>query len=204
MVGSIKNLIAAILVSISGFLFWTNVLPEYDHISGLKLVVEERVALLESRNQIVQRFVELRSEYERRYGELQRLAFVVPEKKNLPGMITTVDAISSKIGTTLGELTIGSEGSSPGQASNILSLKINIQSPYESFLNFLGHIEKNLRLIDVNSLTITSKDTSGQVSNPSGGPSLLGIQVEAKAYYLKPPSETRTTSQSVPTGRQAD
>lgn len=197
MVGGIKNLIAAILISISGFLFWANVLPEYYHISGLKLVVEERLALLDSRNQIVQRLIGLQSEYEKRYGELQRLALVVPEKKNLPGVITTIDAISSKTGTTLGELTIGSEGSNLGQAKNVLSLKINLQSAYESLLNFLDHIEKNLRLIDVNSLTITSKDTSGQVS----GPSLLGIQVEARAYYLKPPSETKTTFPSIPVGR---
>src|SRR3989344_5383805 len=95
---AIKNLIATILIAVSAFIFWTNILPKYEGVSALRPVIEEKKSLLASRIEIVEKLKNLQKEYENRYNELQRLALVAPRNKSIPEFISTIEDISSKTG----------------------------------------------------------------------------------------------------------
>jgi hypothetical protein len=184
MVRSIKNIIAAILISVSAFLSWTNILPKYDYYSALKITIESRQALLKSREGIFEKVSDLQKEYQQKYAELQRMGLVIPEKKNLPEMISTIDSIFSNSGLNPGGLTIGGGKGGQGSLTDNVIFDIVTESTYESLINLLTHIEKNIRLIDVSSLTISVK-----IGDTPEGSIPLSVQLKGSAYYLKPLSE---------------
>ena len=187
MVRSIKNLIAALLISISAYLAWTIILPKYEYSKALKLVIEEKLVLLESRNEVVKKIEGSLDEYQEKYSGLQRLALVVPEKKALPELISTLEDIYSKTGNVLGELNIGTGTTGSEQKANIVSFGINLETNYESLISFLGYIERNIRLIDMNSISISIKPGE-EVGNQSA---ILSVVIKTNTYYLKPFSESR-------------
>ena len=199
MVKSIKNLIAAILVSISASIFWTNILPKYDLSSTLKDIIAEKEVTLDKRNQIAKSLIDLQDNYKKRYTEFQRLALVVPEKKSLPELVSTFESISSATGVSLGEVRISGGPSKPEDAINSIGFETDIEAPYDSLFSFLTHLENNIRLIDVISLTITSQKAGSTATqtNP-GGAGSLGVQIKARTYYLKPLNEIKMLPSAAP------
>src|SRR3989344_4317589 len=95
---SIKNLMAAILISISGFLSFTRILPAYEFVSALRDYIDIKSDLLKDRTEIFNKINNIKAKNDSRFNELQRLSLVVPEKKNLPEIISTVEAIVSQTG----------------------------------------------------------------------------------------------------------
>ena len=137
---SIKNLIASVLIAISGFLFWTEVLPTYGQTSNLKTYITNRSELLSARTVIVKKIEDLNRKRSDRYIELQRLALITPESKNLPEIISMIEAMFSRTGNMLGDFTIG-DASSPGKALRRVFLEISSKGSYRSSLNLLADIE---------------------------------------------------------------
>src|SRR3989344_55247 len=174
---SIKNLKAAILVAVSGFIVWTEVLPAYEFTSSLKLTAEERMQLLNSRQDLLKKVNDLGAEYDSRYSELQRMAFVVPDSKELPEVIAMVESIFSQTGNILGDYTIGNANTDEEGLKNI-SLTISAKGSYESFVNLIKTIEKNIRIFDIVYLSV-----SEDLQDISGGS--LNIEIKGDIYWLK-------------------
>ena len=175
-------------------MFWTNILPEYDYYSGLKTAIGVKQALLTSREGIANKVSGLQKEYQQKYSELERLGLVIPEKKDLAELISTIDSIFSATGTIPNGVVISSvKGGIDSQTDNI-TFDITTESTYESLLNLLAYLEKNIRLMDTTALTIGIKPG---VSTVVGGSILLSIQIRGTAYYLKPLSEI--TPATIPT-----
>jgi hypothetical protein len=174
-----------VLISISGFLAWTDILPKYDHYTALKVMIEEKGALLAKREEIFQKVTKLQRDYQEKYTELERLSLVVPEDKDLPEMISTVDNIFSISGTIPDGLAIGTGKGAQESLTNNLTFEVTTETTYESLLDLLGYLEKNIRLIDILSLVIGTKPDA--VLNGTSFP--LSVQFKGTAYYLKPLDE---------------
>lgn len=181
MVQSIKNIMAAILISVSVYLVWTIILPKYDYTSALKIETEKQSNVLAKRQDIFQRITDLQNTYQQRYAEFQRLALVVPADKSLPEFVSTIENMASKTGVLINELKIES-GTGKG-VFNIINFEINTDASYDAISNFLSLIEQNIRLMDVNVISIGN--APGDTST-----SFLTFQIRAKTYYLNPLSET--------------
>jgi Tfp pilus assembly protein PilO len=188
MVRSIKNLIAAILIAVSGYLFWTEAVPKYDNTSLLKADIEAKTITLETRNRILERITKMQSDYQEKYTEIQRLAMVVPEKKNLAELVSTLEDISFKTSILLGEVSISSGAISANEPFNLINLDTSMRTSYDALLNLLAHIEKNIRLIDTTALTIGVKNDIEEGDLP------LEVQVKTEAFYLRPLSEIEAES----------
>ena len=177
----IKNLIAAVLIAISGYLGWTEILPAYPVITFMKAKIEEKNSLLVTRAEIINQIDKLRKESNAKYAELQRLALVVPEKKSIPEIITAVESIYSRSGFILSELGPG-DSSGGGQVAKI-GLKTSATGTYSQFLDFLGYFENNIRLFDVNKIDVGLPRISegSEINNPK-----LGFTIEGQFYWLQP------------------
>lgn len=181
MVQSIKNIIAVILLSVGVYLVWTTILPKYNHASALRAETEKRVNVLTKRQEILQMFNNLRDAYQERYAEFQRLSLVIPADKNLPEFISTIEDIASATGISITELKI--EAGTGQELFNIIDFEVNANASYDAIFSFLSFLEQNIRLMDVNSISIGS--APGQTNFDT-----LTFQIRAKTYYINPSVES--------------
>ncbi|OGM96889.1 MAG: hypothetical protein A3B86_00025 [Candidatus Yanofskybacteria bacterium RIFCSPHIGHO2_02_FULL_38_22b] len=187
MVQSIKNIIATIIISISVYLIWTITLPEYDYTSAIKVETQRRLDVLTKRQNIFQMVTNLQDTYQQRYAEFRRLALVVPAHKSLPEFVSTIEAMASESGIIITELKI--EGGTSEEVFNIVNFEVNMNASYDAVFNFLSLLEQNIRLIDVNFLSIGT--TPGETAS-----SFLTTQIRARTYYLNPQIEPEENNQT--------
>jgi len=175
---AIKNLVGAILISIAIFLFWVMILPSYEERSHLVLTLESRSANLELKTKLIQKIAELNKEYQTRYTELKRMSFVIPAKKNIEEIITILDGISFQTGVRLRKMGLATQDEkNQNLPYNTVFIDISVAGTYDSILNFLDTIEKSIRLIDGNELTlnIDENETEGT----------LTASLKGNAYFIK-------------------
>lgn len=189
MVQSIKNIIAAILIAISGFLFWTNIYPAYQLTSQLKTKISERELILVSKTEIIKSIEDIKDDYESRYSEMQRLLLVVPDKKSLPEIISTLEAVFFQTGNFIGDLTVADDFKE-GETLRNIGLVISSTGNYDSVINLLSIVEKNIRLFDITGISI-SEDQNAAVEGQ------LNIQLNGNVYWLGmiedgPPASSKT------------
>lgn len=173
-----KNYIGAGMIAISIILFWAFVLPLYNRVSDLDVAIKEREGLIQSRSTIIANIKSLDQEYQKRIQEITKLSAIIPSKKSIAEVLSSLDDISLKNGIGLiNSSIIGQKLSSTNTDSyNILPVELILNGSYLSLTNFLKALESNLRLID-----ITGVDASIQNENSAN----LNLSVKGRAYYLK-------------------
>ena len=187
MVQSIKKIIAAIIISISVYLIWTIALPEYDYTSAIKDETQKRSDILTKRQNIFKIITDLKDTYQQRYAEFRRLALVVPATKSLPEFVSTIEAMASESGIIITELKI--EAGTGQEVFNIVNFEVNANASYDAVFNFLSLLEQNIRLIDVNFISVGT--APGETAANS-----LNIQIRARTYYLNPQIEPEKGNQA--------
>ena len=181
MVRSIKNLIAAVLISVSAYLAWTGIWPKYVVTSYLKERIEEKSDLLASRSEIVEKIEQLRNESNSKYAELQRLALVLPEKRGLPEIITAMESIYLGSGVFIPELQLG-DAKSTDQV-NMISITSDSTATYGQFLSLISRLEKNIRIVDLNSISVGVSEES---RNAKSEDPVLTFSIKGQFYWLQP------------------
>jgi Tfp pilus assembly protein PilO len=182
MARSIKNLIAAILISLSCYLAWTQALPAYTVTSFLSSRLDEKNILLASRTETIQKIDKLKSEVNSRYSELQRLALVIPEQKGLAEIVTSLDSIYSGSGVNIPELKITDVKSI--DTKGLIGIEVDNNATYSQLVSLLRAIEKSTRIIDINSVEISISAESKNVKGLKD-PVLTAI-LKGQAYWIKP------------------
>lgn len=181
MARSIKNLIAAILIAISGYLLITEVWSSRAVIDYLKNSIEEKTVVVASRNEILEKIAKLRKERDEKYAEFQRLALILPEKDNLPEIITAVESIFSQSGVVLPSITLG-RAKGVEQVRNI-TFEIGSTATYSQLLSLLYSLEKNIRIFDVTDVSVglDKKDREAQLAS---GDLILMFMIKGNFYVL--------------------
>ncbi len=179
MAQSIKNLTAAILIAISSFLAWTEIVPAYGFAGLLKSTIMEKQELLDLKSEVNTRIEQLNKERGIRYAELQRFSLVAPEIVSLPELVSTLESIFSKSGHLLSDFTIGksSEVNLKNGGFGVINVETNSKGTYEGFIQVLDYLEKNIRLFDVKEVSI-GEDLSG-VANQ------LSLKIRGNVYWIK-------------------
>ena len=179
MAQSIKNLTAAILIAISSFFAWTEIIPAYEFAGLLKSAIAEKQELLNLKSEVAIGIERLNKERGARYAELQRFSLVAPETVSLPELVSTLESIFSKSGHLLSEFTIGksSEASLKNGGFGVVNAETSSTGTYEGFLQVLDYLEKNIRLFDVKEISV-GEDLSG-VANQ------LNLTIKGDVYWIK-------------------
>lgn len=192
MAQSIKNITAAILIAISAFLAWTEIIPAYGFAGLLKNAIVERQELLNLKSEVKERIEQLNKERGTRYAELQRFSLVAPETASLPELVSTLESIFSKSGHLLYEFTIGkgSEARLKDEGFGIVGIEANSKGTYEGFIQALDFLEKNIRLFDVKEISV-GEDLSG-VANQ------LSLKLRGNVYWIKEVKVRTTAGEGLP------
>lgn len=179
MAQSIKNLTAAILIAISVFLAWTEILPVYMATNSLKATMAEKQELLTLRLEVKERIDQLNGERTSRYAELQRFSLVAPETASLPEIVSTLESIFSKSGHVLYEFTIGKSNDTGRKNKDFSTVSVEASSrgTYDGFIQVLSYIENNIRLFDVKEVSVGE--------DLSGAPNQLSLKVKGDVYWIK-------------------
>ena len=106
------------------------------------------------------------------------MSTIVPSKKSVAEILSAVNDLSTKSGIELFSSSIIGQKASDASTNpyNLLPVEIGLTGNYLGLINFLGALERNLRLVD-----ITSVDAAVGLGNTS----VLNFIVKGNAYYLK-------------------
>ena len=129
----------------------------------------------------------LLANYNSAESNLNRLSDALPETPEKPQILSTVESLAIANGLVLSSVTLEQSANSAPQAvidptvnqpttaptQQEVRLSLSLAGTHDSVRSFLDALEKNLRLFDVQILTISEADVAGQVD----------FQVSIETYY---------------------
>ena len=126
------------------------------------------------------RLASKRTELER---NSDRFSLAVPLKRDVPTILTELEAITEKLGSSilLDDFAIGSDGPVEGlNVANInqLGFKVTLTGTYNNLNLFLAEIEKNLPLINIERFDFTPDITE------TGSFGITTFTLNAVTYYI--------------------
>lgn len=171
-----KNYLGVGLMALTIIVFWTLVVPLWNHSSLLKKAVAERDDFLSSRVAILQKISDLNEEYKNKSLETSKAVLVVPKTRGVAELISTIEALTQQTGLQLIEVSTGGAENQQQELQTVF-VELGLIGSYPSFTAFLNLIEKSVRLIDVFELSVDQPSTPGEQT-------VLSFRVKANAYYI--------------------
>jgi Tfp pilus assembly protein PilO len=168
----------SIIVSISILVFSLLVLPAFDKTRTLSGSIKERENMLDELQQTAGRIAEFNNEIKTNEANIAKLDQLLPRQKEVSEILVTIESIISSSGLYLSELSISEPVS---QGIGKVNANIKLTGEFYSLMNFLDLLEKNLRLIEINAIDISTQ--------PGGGLSAINYDIKFEASYLLPESE---------------
>lgn len=171
-----KNYIGILLIGLAIVIFWVFGMAMWDRISLLNMAVDERGDILTSRKEIIAKIEALNKQSKERAADVSKLSTVVPDTKSSAELVSTLETMSQQTGLQLIELTMSdsSKQKIKDDLQNVF-IELGLMGSYSSLTNFLGLLEKNVRLLDVTEMSASQVLAGG----------LLNFRIKASAYYLK-------------------
>lgn len=170
-----KQLMGAGILAIAGLLAFAWAYPTYKKIAAAKEAIVIREQVLAERTQIIENVEALSKEYERRSNEVSKFSQVLPGKKNLAELIASVEAMATRSGVVVSEFKISDAKAAEGEPVTKIEISFKIDASYEALIGFLNNIEKNIRILDINTIDIGSKE----------GINILNISLKGNTYIIK-------------------
>jgi len=179
-----KNNTAIVLLLLSAGLFYTFTNSQYRDVRELSNLASEYRGVLNNISQIVELKDSLLVTYATiPKNEIDRMNKVLPDNVNIVRLAHDLDNMASKYGISLKD--IQTSGGSSADANLIVlpenessyksaTVTFSFISNYNNFKRFLQDIERNLRIMDVKSISFQSSESG-----------LYSYIVSAEIYWLK-------------------
>lgn len=164
---------SSIIISASILFFFFLVLPAFDNTRMLYGAIKERENMLKEVQEIANRVIKLNNEIKQKENDIARLDQLLPKQKEVSEILVTIESIISSSGLLLSELSI-SEPLSQGIGK--INANIKLSGDFYSLMIFLDLLEKNLRLIEISAIDISSQ--------PSGSSDVIDYDIKFEASYL--------------------
>lgn len=168
-------LLPLIMVVVIVFLFFNYDLPLIEKLISLRrdnLNIQERLAGLSAKSNLLQElnFAQLQNDY----GNLN---YILPDGKDAPGILRTVDAAASASGITIVslDLTPGILATESGKQSEI-PIKVVVSGSISQITGFTGELTNLGRVLVIKTLDAVFEKTSPMVT----------ASYEIRAFYLSP------------------
>lgn len=135
--------------------------PAYADIQQLRGELSAKTGLLNNQSQAITKFQNLLVEQQSSSKLQERISLVLPPKENVSDIMNQLQAIASANGVSV--QSVGLEYLPIKQAKKntdvvkglgSLRLTMKIFGSYEAFKNFIGSLETNVRVMDVNTLKV--------------------------------------------------
>lgn len=193
---SIKTIIIILSLLTSVGIIWQLILPAYSDVKAKQEMLEQKKVELQKLEELINQMNELMSVYKEKETEIEKVSQILPEGKDIPGLLVQVESLAAQFGLILDSIDFSEieaqkqpqgavewrEGASSPELGEkkteppykTLSVALRITGNYEAFKNFLLSLENNLRLIDVQTISFTPK---GEASD------IFDFSLSGEAYY---------------------
>lgn len=168
-----KNIISIIVIAISIATFVFVVKPQYDQIKEMQTTETQLERVLDN----ARRLQSLRdSLLEKRKGiantDIRRLEKLIPESADNVKLILEFEQISNRNNLSIQAASAVKDEEGDSSSSNqsfdietndygVITLDFSLGGTYRDFISFLEDIEKNLRITDVRTLSVTPSAEGG-------------------------------------------
>lgn len=163
------------LIAISLFLVWTLDAATYNKISAMREAISEREATIEERQKVLASIKNFQKEYESRSADIQRFAALLPPKKSTAELVSSLEAMAAQSGLTITNLST-SDPTATDSPYQELGIVIDAQGSYSALTGFLQSAEKNLRIMDMQTIEVAADARQASV---------LNVKLLVKTYFLK-------------------
>lgn len=172
-----RKIFGAFIIAIALFFFWPTVIGSWQEVSALRAAAAEREDLLSKRQETLAKVASVYADYQSKLSQQdsQKFAALVPVRKDIAELTSAIQDIADNSGIAVNEVQI-SEGKDTTGQFKTFSLSLNTQGSYASLHSFLQGLEQYVRLLNVNTIQITS-DTQD--------PGRLHFTIKADTYFLK-------------------
>ncbi len=185
------SLLILIDVIVIGVLVFLLILPSYKNMEDINEKIISSREALEEKQETSSSLKKMREEYQQVEDDVEKINMVLPQGKEISSLLVQLEAMALDAGLFCESVNPISTGEESGSATEAvgeeetkeitfykpLSVSVELSGSYKSFKKYLSDIEKNIRIIDITSITISKADSK------EGEENLLDFDLELKTYY---------------------
>lgn len=173
-----KSILGAFLFALALALLVGIGWPLFQGMRALEAEAGARDAMLQDRTKTVADILALAQTYDNRATDVNRVSAIVPSTPTVPDLISALESIAYRSSMYLSNISL-KEAKQPASANDVtaMTISVTVDGAYGSLETFLQDLEKNIRLIDVQSITVSPADPDN--------PDAISVQLTATAYFLK-------------------
>jgi len=169
-----KNLIiiiVSLIIFIAVLIFFD--LPSYNKTALLRSEIKKYQNSLKEKEELVLKVNELKEIYDSRRSAINKVYYVLPVKKDVPGLIVQFEALASENGLILESINFsekeikksaaiktgqGTSATESKQTYKSLIISSEVGGSYQSFKTFLKALEFNVRIMDIKSIDFSLEE----------------------------------------------
>jgi Tfp pilus assembly protein PilO len=174
-----------ILIAASVYIFINFIKPEMQKKNDLAAQILEEKDKIQILNDYQNKFNILTQNYQNLGNKIDMINQAIPTDSQTAQVLATFDAISKKTNLSLNSLNFITQTGS-NNSYNTLDIKTDFSANYDTFKTWLNEIEKELRLFDINHVTIKSVNspitTSTRRTTRTSQPALQ-FSLDLLTYY---------------------
>lgn len=177
-----NNAIILLLLSVGLFYTFTN--SQYKDVKELQTLANQYQDVLQNASAIVELRDRLLISYETfPKAEIDRLNKVLPDNIDNVRLALDLDGMASLYGISIENIQTATDGSKDGDlavlpeyagAYDKATVSFSFVSNYDNFINLLADLEKNLRIMDIKSVSFETSDSG-----------LYDYEVSVNTYWLR-------------------
>lgn len=187
-----RSILALAFLLTAGTLFFMYTRPVYDAIRINQAQIAQYDQALEKAAQLQQIKQSLLARYNAfNPKDIERLQILLPDHVDNIGLILDLNNLAASHAMALENVDVTDSNATAANAASAtigatpqqyesLTLRFTTHSTYANFEQFLKELEASLRIVDLESLTITNGGSAGAASN-----SVYQYQIILRTYWLK-------------------
>lgn len=178
-------LMITILIAVSVYIFINFIKPEMQKKNDLAAQILEEKDKIKILNDYQDKFNILTQNYQNLGNKIDMINQALPTDSQTAQVLATLDAISKKTNLSLSNLSFTTQAGS-NNSYNTLDIKTDFSTNYDTFKIWLSEIEKELRLFDINHITIravTSPITTSTRRTTRTSQATLQFSLDLLTYY---------------------
>lgn len=201
------SIIISILLLVAALvLYFEFIIPAYTSLEGLKGQEQSEQTLLANENKVVTEVQSLLATYQNDSSSSQSVALALPVGQDVAGALAQVYGIAANSNVTVQGVAISvqavqsaspSTANAAGQVADAatagaivkpvgtVSLQLNGTASYENFKTFLQGLATNIRIFDVNSISLQPVGTI-TTSKSASAQDIFNYGITVVTYYQSP------------------
>jgi len=168
-----------IAIGLCLFIVFVGILPKRESLETFREMIAQKQAEMETESRYVKSLSENYKKIEENQELISKMEGAIPGSHLLPDLLNFLSETSVNSGLVL-------EGVNPAlvyavdqkeESLNSAVIKLSMTGDYPSFKKFVSRLEQSTRLIEVEKISLSSKDTAG-ISRP-----LFDFSLSLRSYF---------------------